>query len=156
MRFPMFATASLAALLAAGAWAQDPATQAQPAQDGMGTPTTPPADPAPSASMGTEMDAEAMIGRTVFDKDDQEIGKIEDVAVDSQTGRINRLVIGSGDPAGTGRKIVAVDMEKVEVTPEKGIRLSGLTRNDVAAMPDFTDDSALSLGKPRGAPEQKP
>lgn len=138
MRLPLFTTLFLAATLATAAWGQD-------------TPTTPSANPAPSASMGGELAPEAMIGRTIYDRDNQEVGKLDDVAVDPQTGRISRFMIVPRDGTDGGRKAVAVDMDKVEVMPEQGIRLPTLSRGDIAAMPDAAPGSALSLG---GRPPQ--
>ena len=154
----VFAVASLAALLTSGVSAQDTAAQSQPNSSGQApsaqaetqdATTTPMAAPAPSASMGMEMDARSLVGNTVYGRDEQVIGKVEDVVLDPQTNTIRQLVIGPYNGSGIGRKMVVVEMEEIQVRPEQGIRLSGLTRDDVAAMPDVNpDNSAVSLGKP--------
>ncbi|HYG88946.1 MAG TPA: PRC-barrel domain-containing protein [Azospirillum sp.] len=158
MHLRIFAATSLVAILAGGAWAQDAGTPAQPVppqqtapgqMDTQGTPATPAAKPAPSAASGTEVSAEEMIGRSVYGKDNQEIGSVTDIVVDPQTKQIRKLVVGSGGFLGIGKKTVALEMDQVEIRPEQGLYASNLTREEIKGMPEFkVDESTVSLRKP--------
>lgn len=171
MRKMLFGAASAAALLAGTAFAQAQATD-QPMQPADQAPAaTSPASPAGdtaatddmttpgdtaatqaapmSSGSGTEVSADDMIGRTVYGDGDQEIGEVTDVIVDPDSKQVNRLVIGTGGFLGIGKKTVAIDMSQVQIRPEQGIYVSGLTREDVEGMEEYDpDDATASLDEP--------
>lgn len=160
MRYVVMSAVSAVALFGASAWAQDataptaPATppaattQAVPERDATGM------APAPSSAMtaapsGKEISAEDMIGRDVYGQGDEELGEVTDVVLDPQSKAIRKLVIGTGGFLGLGQKTVAIDVEKVEIRPEQGVYVSGLTQEAVKAMPDFdVSEGTVSLDPP--------
>ncbi|MCW2242401.1 PRC-barrel domain-containing protein [Azospirillum canadense] len=111
-------------------------------------PTAAIAPPAPSAALGTEMTGAALLGRTVYGEGEEQIGTVVDIVLDPHTHAIHQLVIEGTDLSNSGHKTVAVDMGRVQVRPEQGVRITGLTRGGIAAMPDFTpDDASIALGR---------
>ncbi|MCW2240626.1 PRC-barrel domain-containing protein [Azospirillum canadense] len=111
-------------------------------------PTAAAAPPAPSTAMGMEMNGAALLGRTVYGEGEETIGTVVDIVLDPRTNGIHQLVIESANLPNGGHKTVAVDMNRVRVRPEQGVRLTGLTRDGIAAMPDFApDDASIALGR---------
>lgn len=102
--------------------------------------------PAPA---GEEVSADDMMGRDVYGEGDEAIGEITDVIVDPQSNEIRRLVIGIGGFLGLGQKTVAIDMEQVEIQPERGIYVSGMNRESVEAMEEYDPaEATVSLDEP--------
>ena len=143
MRLHLISVASAVALLAGSAWAQGTNTQ-QPASQ------TPPANQAasPARSAGAEVSTEDMIGRDVYGNNDQDLGEVSDVILDPETKQIRKLVVGTGGFLGIGEKKVAIDIEQVQIRPDQGIYVSGLTQEAVRDMEEYDPDEAtLSLDK---------
>jgi len=144
MRLHLIGVASAIALLAGSAWAQGTNTQQPSAQ----TPTANEAA-SPARSAGAEVSAEDMIGRDVYGDNDQDLGEVSDVILDPETKQIRKLVVGSGGFLGIGEKTVAIDIQQVEIRPDQGIYVSGLTQEAVRDMDEYDpDDATISLDKP--------
>jgi hypothetical protein len=90
-----------------------------------------------------------MIGRDVYGDNDQELGEVSDVILDPETKQVRKLVVGSGGFLGIGEKTVAIDIQQVEIRPDQGIYVSGLTQEAVRDMEEYDpDDATVSLDKP--------
>jgi sporulation protein YlmC with PRC-barrel domain len=154
MRLHLISVASVVALLAGSAWAQETSTQQPSSQTPTAAreaPMTSPADEAasPARSAGAEVSAEDMIGRDVYGDNDQDLGEVFDVILDPETKQIRKLVVGSGGFLGIGEKTVAIDIQQVEIRPDQGIYVSGLTQEAVRDMDEYDpDDATISLDKP--------
>jgi sporulation protein YlmC with PRC-barrel domain len=154
MRLHLISVASVVALLAGSAWAQETSTQ-QPSYQtppaAREAPMTPPANKAasPAPSAGAEVSTENMIGRDVYGDNDQDLGEVSDVILDPETKQIRKLVVGTGGFLGIGEKTVAIDIQQVEIRPDQGIYVSGLTQEAVRDMDEYDPDEAtISLDKP--------
>ena len=102
-----------------------------------------------SEPSGEEVSADDMMGRNVYGEGDEEIGEVTDVIVDPGTNDVRRIVIGIGGFLGIGQKTVAIDMEQVEIQPERGIYVSGMTRESVEAMEEYDPaEATVSLDEP--------
>jgi sporulation protein YlmC with PRC-barrel domain len=139
----VIATVSLAALLSGAAWAQDQGTR-----PGQPAPAVPAASPAPQGG-GNEVSADKMIGQDVYGENNEELGEVTDVIIDPQSKQISKIVVGSGGFLGIGQKTVAIEVDKVQVRPQEGIYVTGLTQQAVKDMPEYdADASTVSLQKP--------
>jgi sporulation protein YlmC with PRC-barrel domain len=154
MRLHLISAVSVVALLAGSAWAQEtstqqPSTQTPPAarEAPMTSPTNEATSLTPSA--GAEVSTENMIGREVYGDNDQDLGEVSDVILDPETKQIRKLVVGTGGFLGIGEKTVAIDIQQVEIRPDQGIYVSGLTQEAVRDMDEYDPDEAtMSLDKP--------
>ena len=147
MRLHLISVASVVALLAGSAWAQETSTQQPSAQMPPAVREAPVTSPAPSA--GTEVSTENMIGRNVYGDNDQKLGDVSDVILDPATKQVRKLVVGTGGFLGIGEKTVAIDIQQVEIRPDQGIYVSGLTQEAVRDMEEYDpDDATVSLDKP--------
>ncbi len=107
------------------------------------------ARPAPAAGSSAEVSTENLIGRDVYGDNDQDLGEVADVILDPQTKQVRKLVIGTGGFLGLGQKTVAIDIEQVEIRPDQGIYVSGLTQEAVRDMEEYDPDEAtVSLDPP--------
>jgi len=81
--------------------------------------------------------AENMIGKTVRGADGEEVGEIEDLILNPQSGQIERAVIGVGGFLGVGERQVAVDWKQIQPAPQSEDLQTSLTKADVEKMPEF-------------------
>ena len=89
---------------------------------------------------------EALMGKTLVGEDGSEFGTVEDVILGSD-GQPEQIVLSQGGFFGIGDKQVAIDIGNVNWQPgQDTVGLSGLTKQDVEAMPSFEyNDSMTSL-----------
>ncbi|HYE48172.1 MAG TPA: PRC-barrel domain-containing protein [Azospirillaceae bacterium] len=113
-----------------------------------------PASSVTGASPGTSMamdraSAEKLLGRTVVGAGGEEIGEVNDIVLDPQTGQARQLVISSGGFLGIGEKNVAVDFKNAQVTPGADqIKVGSLTQDQVKSMKEFEyDEQTVSLNR---------
>jgi sporulation protein YlmC with PRC-barrel domain len=167
MRLFLISTASAAALLVGSVGAQEtntqqPSTPTPPAAQeapmtAPGTPANEMASPATGAGPTAEVSTENMIGRDVYGDNDQDLGEVADVILDPQTKQISKLVIETGGFLGLGEKTVAIDIGQVEIRPDQGIYVSGLTQEAVRDMAEYDpDDATVSLDKAPPVPTTTP
>lgn len=110
---------------------------------------------AASPSTTAMSSVEQWMGKTVVGSDGEEIGEVEDVILDPQSGSARQLVISSGGFLGIGEKQIAVDLSAANMNAaEDQIVLSSITQADVENLPEFQyTDSMTSLSRQReGAP----
>lgn len=75
-----------------------------------------------------------LMGKSVFNENDEKIGDIEDVVVSSD-GRSMYLLVGAGGFLGMGGKNVAVPFDRFERRDDR-ILLSGYTKEQLKALPE--------------------
>jgi sporulation protein YlmC with PRC-barrel domain len=90
-----------------------------------------------SIAAGEPVSGDDLIGRKVVGSDDEKLGSVSDVVLDSKTGQIRQVVISSGGFLGIGAKTVALDFDSVTVEPEGGIKANSVTQKDIDSMPEF-------------------
>lgn len=170
MRTPLIIAVSTVALLSGAAMAQtgtNAPTGAQTRPQAATTQATPaekPATPAVDAlSHGSKVRVERMLGKTVVGSDGKEIGSVEDVLIDADSGAASQIVVSSGGVLGLGAKKIAVDYADVSFDDEnEQVRVSTLTADAVEGMPEFDyTDSMTSLNRPAqpqagAAPAEQP
>ncbi|MDQ2102481.1 PRC-barrel domain-containing protein [Azospirillum isscasi] len=154
MRREIIAAASVLALMTGTAMAQSssPAT-GSPAT---GAPTATEMNKSGSAATGSASgltggqlaSAENMMGKNVYGTDNEKVGEVEDVILDSN-GQARQLVISSGGFLGIGEKQIAVDINQANWdAQQERVQLSGMTRDQVKAMPEFEySDTTTSLNR---------
>lgn len=132
--------------------AQDPAATGQPAE----TAEQPPAGEQPGQAAGaapmdqavfiTEQEdkqwlASDYIGQTVYNREDESIGNIDDLIVEEDGGLVG-VVVGVGGFLGIGKKQVAIDLAAVEIQQDEDNRpkmvIDG-TKEALQEAPDFVD-----------------
>lgn len=169
--------ATTAMFLATGAFAQsEPATGGAAQTDGMQTDTmrsnpaaattaTGQAAAAPfvTAQSPNESMASDLIGTSVVDPQDETIGSVDDLVVDS-SGRVTAAIVGVGGFLGIGAKDVGISMQHLEPARTEGGSLqlvTMLTREDLEQAPEFAslDDAAgggLTATTPPGTQPASP
>ncbi|AWJ83140.1 hypothetical protein TSH58p_06145 [Azospirillum sp. TSH58] len=160
MRREIIAAASVLALMTGTAMAQttspttgSPATGAPTATEMNNSGSTMPGGSAATGSAsgltgGTLASAENMMGKNVYGTDNEKVGEVEDIILDSN-GQAQQLVISSGGFLGIGEKQIAVDISNANWdAQQERVQLSGMTRDQVKAMPEFEySDTTTSLNR---------
>lgn len=149
MRRSMIVAAAVA--LGAGAALAQPATGDAPlapagAETPAGTATALPAAPSMPSEGGAAV-TEGMVGREVLGRDGQGLGRVADVIL-SPDGQPRQVVLAAPE----GRE-VAVDIAEIRMQTDKSeVQASTLTREQVAALPEFRFDegSMVSWNRSRG------
>lgn len=97
---------------------------------------------------GQMASAENMMGKNVYGSDNEKVGEVEDVILDSN-GQARQLVISSGGFLGIGEKQIAVDIGNANWdAQQERVQLSGMTRDQVKDMPEFEySDTTTSLNR---------
>ncbi|HEY3068424.1 MAG TPA: PRC-barrel domain-containing protein [Methylomirabilota bacterium] len=84
------------------------------------SPGSSPSSSAPSQSSspnqpGVQIEATSLIGSTVRSADGKDIGKVYQLLIDSQSGRVSSVVVSIGGTLGIGEKRVTVPWDAVKV-----------------------------------------
>ena len=89
-----------------------------------------------------------LIGKTVLSSDNQKLGKIENIIVDLESGRVLYAVVGSGGILGAGEKKFAVAPREFSETQGSDAHLN-VDKAKLQAAPEFTKDISKDgeLGK---------
>jgi sporulation protein YlmC with PRC-barrel domain len=99
----------------------------------------------------TSASAEGMMGKDVYGSDGSELGEVDDVIIDPQSGQAKQLVISSGGFLGIGEKKIAIDMQNAKMITEGNdtrLTVQNMTQADVENMPEFEyNESMTSLNR---------
>ncbi|CAO3445981.1 hypothetical protein [Azospirillum argentinense] len=154
MRREIIAAASVLALMTGTAMAQT--TSPTTGSPTTGAPTATEMNKSGSATTGsaagltggTLASAENMMGKNVYGTDNEKVGEVEDIILDSN-GQAQQLVISSGGFLGIGEKQIAVDISNANWdAQQERVQLSGMTRDQVKEMPEFEySDTTTSLNR---------
>ena len=94
---------------------------------------------------GTSIRAEEFLGKTVVGANGQELGEIEDVLIEPQSGRAEKVVFARGGFLGIGEKQIAIDAAKLQrLSGSDRFQLSGITLDEVRAMPEFEYNNSMT------------
>jgi sporulation protein YlmC with PRC-barrel domain len=95
---------------------------------------------------------EDLMGRTVVGSDGEEIGEIEDVILDADSGEARQVVIASGGFLGLGERRIAVEYGELQIEPGADtIQAAGLTQQSIESMPEFEyGENVVSVTRPAG------
>ncbi|OKO89338.1 photosystem reaction center subunit H [Bradyrhizobium sp. NAS80.1] len=128
---------------AAPSEANAPATAPPPAST---VPVTPKdAAPPPSVTIIGANDAHGVLGRDVRSAADEDMGRIVDIIVD-RTGHVRAAVIDFGGFLGVGSRKIVVDWNALrfgKITSKKGSITLELTKAQVAAAPEYKEDTPM-------------
>jgi sporulation protein YlmC with PRC-barrel domain len=125
---------------------------AEPSTDTAQTPPAATGATDTAAAEGEPVSADDMMGRSVAGSDGEDLGEVSDVVVDSETGKIQQLIVASGGFLGIGDKTVAIAFEEVEIRPEGGIVAQNLTQQDIEGLPEYDVSTEVkSLDEPAPA-----
>ena len=106
--------------------------------------------------------ASKLIGMHVKNKQDEDLGKIKDLVVDFQAGKVAYAVLSSGGTLGFGGKMVAIPFEALTLQPGAKAVVVDLEKQQLAQAPGFNEDNwpdlnAAETGKTVGlAPTKSP
>ena len=122
---------SVSLLFAPAAWAQQevidpqaaPGTESQPAPPAAPAPSTVPPPAQPSLPLATSkptqqgalVPSSTIVGTAVKDRQGGEVGKIQELMVDPQSGRIQRVVVSFGGTLGVNEKRVEIPWEALTI-----------------------------------------
>ena len=100
-----------------------------------------------TAGLKFDMDYPDLTGFNVFDMDENDVGEVQDMLVDTDTGNVNHAIVGRGWLATLlNEKNVIVPFDRMTVNPsEKNVRLD-ISRDELSTFPEWTDESEEGLG----------
>jgi PRC-barrel domain len=86
-------------------------------------------------SVATGYRASKVIGSTVYNDQNQSIGKIDDIIV-SNDGKTPYIIVSAGGFLGMGEHLVALPYDSFRINADK-IMLPGGTKDQIKALPEF-------------------
>ncbi|HYC05035.1 MAG TPA: PRC-barrel domain-containing protein [Azospirillaceae bacterium] len=97
--------------------------------------------------------AVTLMGKTVRGPEGDQLGEVEDMLVDRNTGDIRALVMGTGGFLGLGRRQVEVPWTKAQYDPNADQVVIALNGEQISALPAFDptrlDQDSVALGDSR-------
>ena len=116
------------------------------------TPSAPPPGPSVRRGPGPElMGAETLIGNSVVNDRDEDVGSIKEIMLDMRTSRIGYAVLSVGGFLGVGNKLFAVPWDALTLDLEnKRFRLS-VDKEQLKAAPGFDVDHWPNMADPNWA-----
>jgi sporulation protein YlmC with PRC-barrel domain len=85
--------------------------------------------------------ASKLIGMQVKNKQDEDLGKIKDLVIDFQSGKVGYAVLSSGGTFGIGGKMVAVPIQALTLQPGAKALLLDLPKQQLTQAQGFNDQS---------------
>ncbi|WP_114395085.1 PRC-barrel domain-containing protein [Oleisolibacter albus] len=85
-------------------------------------------------------DRESLLGRTVIGRDGEEIGEIDDLLIDRQSGQIQAAIIGTGGFLGLGARKVQVPWSQAQVAPGQDQVRIQMDQAEFKAAPTWDED----------------
>lgn len=83
-----------------------------------------------------------LIGKPILDNRNEQIGTINDIAVDARRGFIGYVIVGYGGVAGVGDKLVAVPWNAFDRSAKEGFRLN-VDKSRLESAPGIEDDWSM-------------
>jgi len=77
-----------------------------------------------------------IIGKTVYNENNQRVGKIEDLIV-APDSAISFAIVGAGGFAGMGRHDVAIPVQQIQLQDDGKFVLPGATKDAIKSLPRF-------------------
>jgi sporulation protein YlmC with PRC-barrel domain len=108
--------------------------------------------PASGASQGVQIQGSSLIGSTVRASDGKDLGKVHDVLVDAQEGRISSVVISMGGTLGMGGKQVTVPWNAVQVGRDQQNVIVTLQEQVIPTAPRAQDHQRNDRAQPAASP----
>jgi hypothetical protein len=149
-------------LAAAAVWAADPTPQPDvaspsPTPQPIATPSAPPTEHAPPASVTIigAKEAHGTLGRDVRSAANEDMGHVVDVIVD-RSGTVRAAVIDFGGFLGVGSRKIAVDWNALRfgrVADKSDAVTLELTKDQVKAAPEYKEGSSIVVLGPSGTLE---
>ncbi len=97
--------------------------------------------------MGPAERTSKLIGSTVSDSAGEKFGKIRDLAVDLERGRVLQIIVASGGILGVGGKLIAMPPTALNVNAS-GDFTTGIDRKRIDDAPEFLADNWLGATQP--------
>jgi sporulation protein YlmC with PRC-barrel domain len=114
-----------------------------------------PAEPEPDAAAGAPgLLASELIGRPVRSANGEAVGEITDLVL-SPADRVTSAVVSVGGFLGLGDRHVAVPYDKLVVAPNRTTVLITLSKDQVAAEPEFSSEAFEGPARAGAARERK-
>ncbi len=95
------------------------------------------------------LSASTIIGDSVRNSDNEDLGNIEDVMVDMNSGRIAYAVLSFGGFLGMGDKLFAIPWHALRVLPEEHAFLLEVDKDTLKSAPGFDKDNWPDMADPR-------
>lgn len=89
----------------------------------------------------TTLSAGTLTGDTVRNRQDEELGNVEEIMIDLDSGRISYFVLSAGGFLGVGDKYFAIPWELLEVDTENHDVVVDLSKETVENAPGFDKDN---------------
>ncbi|WP_051341046.1 PRC-barrel domain-containing protein [Azospirillum halopraeferens] len=96
------------------------------------------------------MSVDDLMGRDVHSAAGENIGDVQDVIVDPQSGRVHQVVVGIGGFLGIGQRDVALDYNRLSFDPARDALTVDATREQLEAMQEFENDGTMTSLRERG------
>jgi len=85
--------------------------------------------------------ASKLIGMHVKNKEDQDVGKIKDVVIDFQSGKVAYAVLAAGGTLGLGGKLVALPVQALTLEPGQKALVVDLPKQQISQAQGFNDQN---------------
>ncbi len=115
---------------------QDPQPDAAPASDAAAQPVAPNAV-VMSQQEANELRGDWIMGATVNSLEDEVIGSINDLILDTEDGRVTAAVVSVGGFLGFGAKQIAVDWNELQIDHDGQQVMLDLTREEADSAPEY-------------------
>jgi hyperosmotically inducible periplasmic protein len=102
----------------------------------------------PSSRLGHVQRASKLMGMTVKNQQDEKLGKVENILVDVQSGRIVAVVVSSGGFIGMGNELSAVPPTALSFNTDRDTIQLDATRDVLVAAPHFKADQWPDFNEP--------
>lgn len=95
--------------------------------------------------------ASKIIGKEVRNTANEKVGKVKDIVIDTQEGRIAYAVLSTGNSLfGGGGKLIAVPLDSLSLKPGEDHFLIDAAKDRLAAAPGFSEDNWPKLNAAEG------
>lgn len=86
------------------------------------------------------MSASTLIGDTVKNRQGEELGKVDEIMVDVETGRVSYVVLSHGGLLGVGDKLFAIPWEALSLSEEEHAFYLDVDKETLKEAPGFDKD----------------
>lgn len=91
------------------------------------------------------MAASKLDGNTVFNSDDNDVGKVKEIMLDTRTGRIAYVVLSSGGFLGMGGKLLAIPWHALTLDAQNNCFRLSMSSERIKNAPGFDKDNWPSM-----------
>jgi sporulation protein YlmC with PRC-barrel domain len=101
----------------------------------------------PVTQLSTAFRADDLVGTDVRNSQDQQLGSVDDVVLDPQSGKISYVVLSRGGFLGIGEDYIAVPWKDLQATPNMNTLVLNTTQDAMNNAPNVNPDQFTNQGR---------